>query len=195
MVLIRYSCGHISGHHEPIMSNLVCEGFHHVLLKYGHKNAEMQKWKFDDVTLRYSTVCNSRFVIPSVGKHWDSAIQDAQAGPVSMYTCTRKSMWKKHRSFVGFAMRTEVIYINIGCQNNKYNSFSWPITNYPLQIYISLTDNARCLDFWGHHSALYWNSWRRQAWGDHSTYFLVRMLITKNIKKGSDFCLVVSTTF
>ena len=28
--------------------------FHHVLLKYGHENAEMQKRKFDDVTLRYS---------------------------------------------------------------------------------------------------------------------------------------------
>ena len=28
--------------------------FHHVLLKYGHENAEMQKWQFDDVTLRYS---------------------------------------------------------------------------------------------------------------------------------------------
>ena len=26
----------------------------HVLLKYGHENAEMQKQKFDDVTLRYS---------------------------------------------------------------------------------------------------------------------------------------------
>ena len=28
--------------------------FHHVLLKYGHENAEMQKRKFDDVTLWYS---------------------------------------------------------------------------------------------------------------------------------------------
>ena len=28
--------------------------FHHVLLKYGHENDEMQKKKFDDVTLRYS---------------------------------------------------------------------------------------------------------------------------------------------
>ena len=36
------------------MSNLVCEGFHHVLLKYGHENAEMKKRKFDDVTLQYS---------------------------------------------------------------------------------------------------------------------------------------------
>ena len=25
--------------------------FHHVLLKYGHENAEMEKQKFDDVTL------------------------------------------------------------------------------------------------------------------------------------------------
>ena len=29
-------------------------GFHHVLLKYCHENAEMQKRKFDDVTLQYS---------------------------------------------------------------------------------------------------------------------------------------------
>ena len=28
--------------------------FHHVLLKYCHENAEMQKRKFDDVTLQYS---------------------------------------------------------------------------------------------------------------------------------------------
>ena len=28
--------------------------FHHVLLKYGHENAEMQKRQFDDVTLHYS---------------------------------------------------------------------------------------------------------------------------------------------
>ena len=31
--------------------------FHHVLLKYCHENAEMQKWKFDDVTLQYS-ICD-----------------------------------------------------------------------------------------------------------------------------------------
>ena len=37
------------------MSNLVCEGFHHVLLKYGHENAKMQQ-KLDYVTLRYSIV-------------------------------------------------------------------------------------------------------------------------------------------
>ena len=31
-----------------------CEGvFDHVLLKYGHENAEMQKWKFYNVTLQY----------------------------------------------------------------------------------------------------------------------------------------------
>ena len=29
--------------------------FHHVLLIYGHENAEMQKQEFDDFTLRYST--------------------------------------------------------------------------------------------------------------------------------------------
>ena len=28
--------------------------FHHVILKNGHENAEMQKQKFDDVTLQYS---------------------------------------------------------------------------------------------------------------------------------------------
>ena len=29
-------------------------GFHHVLLKYGHENAKLQKRKLDDVKLRYS---------------------------------------------------------------------------------------------------------------------------------------------
>ena len=51
---------------NQFMSKLVCvcKGFHHVLLKYGHENAEMQKKKkkkkekkmkrkFDDVTLQY----------------------------------------------------------------------------------------------------------------------------------------------
>ena len=28
---------------NQFMSNLVCEDFHRVLLKYGHENAEMQK--------------------------------------------------------------------------------------------------------------------------------------------------------
>ena len=32
--------------------------FHHVLLKYDHENAEMQKSKFDDVTLQYSILFN-----------------------------------------------------------------------------------------------------------------------------------------
>ena len=31
----------------------MCEGFHHVLLNYGHENAEIQKRQFDDVTLTY----------------------------------------------------------------------------------------------------------------------------------------------
>ena len=55
MGLIRYWCGHISGHHEPIQKQ-IGEGFffYHVLLTYGHESAEMQKRKFDDVTLRYS---------------------------------------------------------------------------------------------------------------------------------------------
>ena len=35
--------------------------FHHVLLKYGYENAEMQKRKFDDVTLRYSIRINREF--------------------------------------------------------------------------------------------------------------------------------------
>ena len=30
---------------NQFMSNLVGEGFHHVLLKHGHENAEMQKKK------------------------------------------------------------------------------------------------------------------------------------------------------
>ena len=47
MGLIRYSCGHISGHHEPIHVKFGVWGFffYHVLLKYCHENAEMQKKK------------------------------------------------------------------------------------------------------------------------------------------------------
>ena len=37
--------------------------FHHVLLKYGHENAEMQKRKFDDVTLQYSIRCKNPLVM------------------------------------------------------------------------------------------------------------------------------------
>ena len=39
---------------NQFMQNLVCKGFHHVLLKYGYESAVMQKQKFDDVTLQYS---------------------------------------------------------------------------------------------------------------------------------------------
>ena len=39
---------------NQFMSNLVCEGFHHVLLKYGHENAEMQKENL--VTSHFSTL-------------------------------------------------------------------------------------------------------------------------------------------
>ena len=45
------------------MSNFVCEVFYHVLLKYGHENAEMQKRKFDDVTLQYSMLEDSSAII------------------------------------------------------------------------------------------------------------------------------------
>ena len=55
MGLIGYSSGHILGHHEPILSNWCVRVFHHVLLKYGHENAEMKKRKKnDDVTLQDS---------------------------------------------------------------------------------------------------------------------------------------------
>ena len=37
--------------------------FHHVLLKYCHENAEMQKRKFDDVTLQYSITNNTEFFV------------------------------------------------------------------------------------------------------------------------------------
>ena len=48
MELITYSRGHISGRHEPIHKKVWCvRVFHHVLLKYGHENAEIQKQKFD----------------------------------------------------------------------------------------------------------------------------------------------------
>ena len=49
-----YSCGHISGLHEPIHVKFGVWVFHDVLLKYGHENAEMHKRKLDDVTLRCS---------------------------------------------------------------------------------------------------------------------------------------------
>ena len=39
---------------NQFMSNLVCEGFSSCSTEYGHENAEMQKRKFDDVTLQYS---------------------------------------------------------------------------------------------------------------------------------------------
>ena len=43
MELIRYSCGRISGLHEPIHEKIWCVRIgHYVLLKYGHENAEMQ---------------------------------------------------------------------------------------------------------------------------------------------------------
>ena len=46
---------------NQFMSNLVCEGFfYHILLKYGDENAEMQKRKFDDVTLQYYSVISSK---------------------------------------------------------------------------------------------------------------------------------------
>ena len=41
--------------------------FHHVLLKYCHENAEMQKRKFDDVTLHYSIFFNCTFFFPEQG--------------------------------------------------------------------------------------------------------------------------------
>ena len=72
MRLIRYSCGHTSGPHEPIHVKFGARGFfvrvlfvclfvrsfvcfNHVL-NYGHENTEMQKRKFNDVTLRYSII-------------------------------------------------------------------------------------------------------------------------------------------
>ena len=62
MGLIRYSCGHISGHHKQIHVKFdVCRFFHHVLLKYCHENAEMQKRKFDDTTLQYSIATDTWF--------------------------------------------------------------------------------------------------------------------------------------
>ena len=56
MRLIRYSRSYILGPHETIHVKLACEGGSYVLLKYGNENAEMQKRKFDDLTLRYSIV-------------------------------------------------------------------------------------------------------------------------------------------
>ena len=43
---IRYSCYHISGPHERIHVIWCVRDFHHVLLKYVHENAEMQKQTF-----------------------------------------------------------------------------------------------------------------------------------------------------
>ena len=52
--LIRYSWRHISGYHEPIHVKFGVRGFLPCSMKYCHENAEMQKRKFDDVTLQYS---------------------------------------------------------------------------------------------------------------------------------------------
>ena len=72
MGLIRYSCGHILGHHEPIHVRFgVWRFFHHALPKYEekiHENAEMQKKIFfDDVTLWYSMLSRNNASNNSVG--------------------------------------------------------------------------------------------------------------------------------
>ena len=54
MGLIKYSCGHISGPHEPIHVNLVCEGFSSYSTDIWLWNCWNAKTKADDVTLRYS---------------------------------------------------------------------------------------------------------------------------------------------
>ena len=56
MGLIRYSCNAAISRAtmNHFMSIWCVRVFHYVLLKYCHENAEMQKRKFDDVTLRYS---------------------------------------------------------------------------------------------------------------------------------------------
>ena len=38
------------------IKKLVCESFHHVLLKYGYENAEMHEIEFDGVTFQNSIV-------------------------------------------------------------------------------------------------------------------------------------------
>ena len=50
MGLIRYLCGHILGHHEPIHVKF---GVFFFLLKYVNEIDEMQERKFDDITLQY----------------------------------------------------------------------------------------------------------------------------------------------
>ena len=46
---------------NQFMSNLISvRVFHHIVLKYDHENAEMQKRQFYDVTLRYS-ICSEHF--------------------------------------------------------------------------------------------------------------------------------------
>ena len=47
--------------------------FHHVLLKYCHENAEMQKRKFDDVTLQYSIDTTSK--IKTIKILWRSKLE------------------------------------------------------------------------------------------------------------------------
>ena len=54
MGLIRYSCGHILGHHEPIHVKFGAWRCFIMLYQNGHENAEMQTKNVDDVTLRYS---------------------------------------------------------------------------------------------------------------------------------------------
>ena len=55
MKIIRYSCGHISGHHEPIHVKFGVWGF--FIMFYWNivmKMLKCKKRKFDDVTLQYS---------------------------------------------------------------------------------------------------------------------------------------------
>ena len=62
------------------------------------------------------------FIQSTAPPYKNGLIQKFEGRELKIYT--REKHVKKHRSFVGFAMRTEVIYVKIGCQNNKYNSFN-----------------------------------------------------------------------
>ena len=70
-----YSGSHISGHHEPIHVKLVCEGFYEISTEIWSENPEMQKRKFDDVTLRYSMEVLVKPLQEELG-HYDHILVD-----------------------------------------------------------------------------------------------------------------------
>ena len=69
---------------------MVHEGFHHILLKYGHENAAMQKPKFDDVTPRYSMTSRWPLTPHQMRSHVQLYPKTLCVTPIKI----QQSMWK-----------------------------------------------------------------------------------------------------